>query len=166
MKLKMLFSLLFIIVVFAIGFTIKEKNNLVFESSIVKVDLINCTVYDLVNIPGIGEAKAKNIIDYRNKYNFTKKEDVMKVSGIGKATYNKIKNYIYVSEKIIKLNDEKINVNKATISELESLPGIGKTTAEKIVNYRLYKKIENFEDLYNIGLKRTILSNLEGMIDF
>jgi competence protein ComEA len=71
-----------------------------------------------------------------------------------------------VSEKIIKLNDEKINVNKATISELESLPGIGKTTAEKIVNYRLYKKIENFEDLYNIGLKRTILSNLEGMIDF
>lgn len=35
-----------------------------------------------------------------------------------------------------------ININNATIDELDSLPGIGKTTAEKIINNRPYQNIE------------------------
>lgn len=166
MKRKIFFSSLFIIFVFTLGFILKEKDEVTFESSIHKVDLANCTIYDLINIPGIGEAKAKNIIDYRNKYGFAKKEDIMKVNGIGTSTYNNIKNYIYLSEKTIKLEEQKININSASLKELENLPGIGKITAEKIINYRQYKKIEDFKDLYNIGLNKNILDKLEGMITF
>ena len=52
---------------------------------------------ELLSITGIGESKAKNIIDYRNKNGkFNTKEDIMNVSGIGEALYNKIKDYITV----------------------------------------------------------------------
>jgi competence protein ComEA len=166
MKTKFIFSFIFIIVIFILGFTFKNKNEENYDLSIMKIDLLNCSVYDLIEIPGIGESKAKNIIEYRNSHGFTKKEDILNVSGIGPSIYNKIKNYIYVSEKIIKIENKKININKANISELESLPGIGKTTAKKIINYRKYKKINDFEDLYNIGINRNVLNNLEGMIEF
>lgn len=50
---------------------------------------------ELMKIPGIGEAKAKAIISYRNKHGaFSRPEDIMKVSGIKEGTFEKIKDYI------------------------------------------------------------------------
>lgn len=37
---------------------------------------------------------------------------------------------------------EKININQATIEELDTLPGIGKVTAQKIINNRPYQSID------------------------
>lgn len=51
---------------------------------------------DLCKLTGIGENKAKLIIEYREKNKFTKIEDITKVSGIGKKTFEKIKNDITV----------------------------------------------------------------------
>lgn len=39
--------------------------------------------------------------------------------------------------------EELININEATIEELDSLPGIGKITAQKIIDNRPYEKIED-----------------------
>jgi competence protein ComEA len=61
------------------------------------VNINSATEEELLSITGIGESKAKNIIDYRNKNGkFNTKEDIMNVSGIGEALYNKIKDYITV----------------------------------------------------------------------
>jgi competence protein ComEA len=49
-----------------------------------------------MTLNGIGEAKAKAIIEYRNQNAFTCIEDIMKVSGISEAVFNKIKDYITV----------------------------------------------------------------------
>ena len=51
---------------------------------------------ELCKLTGIGENKAKLIIEYREKKKFTKIEDITKVSGIGKKTFEKIKNDITV----------------------------------------------------------------------
>ena len=51
---------------------------------------------ELCKLTGIGENKAKLIIEYREKQKFTKIEDITKVSGIGKKTFEKIKNDITV----------------------------------------------------------------------
>lgn len=51
---------------------------------------------ELCKLTGIGENKAKLIIEYREKNKFTKIEDITKVSGIGKKTFEKIKNDITV----------------------------------------------------------------------
>ena len=49
-----------------------------------------------MTIPGIGESKAKLIIEYRNKYGFKQIEDIMNVKGIGSSTFEKIKTYLTI----------------------------------------------------------------------
>ena len=63
-------------------------------------DLINintASLEQLMTLSGIGESKAKSIISYREENgNFKAVEDITKVSGIGQALYEKIKDYITV----------------------------------------------------------------------
>ena len=49
---------------------------------------------ELMTIPGIGESKAKAIIEYRKQHSFNTIEDIMNVSGIGNTLYESIKIYI------------------------------------------------------------------------
>lgn len=47
---------------------------------------------------------------------------------------------------------EKVNINKATQTEIETLPGIGPSTALKIINYRNeHGKFKNIEDIKNVS---------------
>lgn len=51
-----------------------------------------------------------------------------------------------------KTNIEKININKATQTELETLPGVGPSTAEKIIAYRKQNgNFKNIEDIMNVN---------------
>lgn len=75
-----------------------DKSDIVKESDSNKNTIVNintCTLDELLSINGIGESKAKSIIEYRENVGlFTSKEDIMKVSGIGNSLYDKIKDYI------------------------------------------------------------------------
>ena len=54
-------------------------------------------INELTLLPGIGKAKALLIIEYRKENgDFSNKEELMNVQGIGEAVYNKLKNMIYV----------------------------------------------------------------------
>ena len=50
-----------------------------------------------------------------------------------------------------------VNLNTATVAQLEALPGIGKSTAERILEYRQkngsFKKIEEVMNVKGIGEK-------------
>lgn len=50
---------------------------------------------------------------------------------------------------------DKININKATVSELTSIPGVGESTAQKIIDYRdengKFKVIEDIKNVSGIG---------------
>lgn len=48
---------------------------------------------------------------------------------------------------------KQININTASLSELDSLPGIGQTTAQKIVSNRPYKVITELQTKKIIGAK-------------
>ena len=57
-----------------------------------KVSINNATKEEFMTLPGIGESKAKDIIDYREKNGpFTSIEDLTKISGIGESIFAKIK---------------------------------------------------------------------------
>lgn len=74
---------------------IKEEDTKVEEDNYVNIN--TCSKEELMSINGIGEAKAKAIIDYREKNgNFNTIEDIRNVSGIGDALFEKIKAYITV----------------------------------------------------------------------
>ena len=64
-----------------------------------KVDLNTADETLLCTLPGIGKSRAQSIIDYRKEHGaFKKAQDVMKVSGIKEAAYEKIKDYVTVSQ--------------------------------------------------------------------
>ena len=53
-----------------------------------------------------------------------------------------------------KSKEEKININKAAQTEIETLPGIGPSTALKIINYRNeHGKFKNIGDIKNVSGK-------------
>lgn len=60
-----------------------------------------------------------------------------------------------IEEDISNNKEKKININKASQSELETLNGIGPSTALKIINYRNengdFKKIEDIKNVPGIG---------------
>ena len=50
-----------------------------------------------MTLPGIGESRAQDIVDYREENGlFGAVEDIKNVSGIGEGIYNKIKDLITV----------------------------------------------------------------------
>lgn len=63
----------------------------------IEVDINTDSIILLCQLPGIGEAKASAIIDYRAENgDFTSIEELLDVPGIGESLYNKVKDYVYV----------------------------------------------------------------------
>ena len=59
------------------------------------ININTATLEELMSINGLGEAKAKAIIKYREEYGYFKIiDDLLNVSGIGEALFEKIKEYI------------------------------------------------------------------------
>jgi competence protein ComEA len=64
-----------------------------------KIDINRAEPWLLEALPGIGEVLAQGIVDYRSENGLFKRiEDLLKVSGIGPATFEKIKDFITVSD--------------------------------------------------------------------
>lgn len=88
-------------------------------------------------IPKIGEAKQENLKDVNNTKDIENAE---------------IKN-----ENTAK-DSSKININTATLEELDKLPGVGEATANKIISHReengQFKNIEDIKNVNGIGDKK------------
>lgn len=69
------------------------------------VNINTASSQQLQSLPHIGAVKAQAIIDYRNAHGpFRSTKDIMRVKGIGKATYEKLQNDISVSGVTISSN--------------------------------------------------------------
>ena len=99
-----------------------------------------------IYIPTIGESIAENEVNENNNMIDETSKYVTSESGVAQEENNG-----QTEEK----KSEKVNINKATQTELERLPGIGPATAIKIINYRnengKFKNIEDIKEVSGIG---------------
>lgn len=74
-----------------------KTNNTVEEETQKIININTATLEELQTLSGVGESKAKSIIEYREENGtFNTIEDIKNVSGIGDAMYEKIKDSITV----------------------------------------------------------------------
>ncbi|CAH0557116.1 unnamed protein product [Brassicogethes aeneus] len=148
-----------------------------------KPELMNinlATEEELMTLPNINREIAKNIVDHRREIGrFRKVEDLALVRGVGATKLEQIRPEICVSTKInhscsssraqsydsLKSTDSRVtiksmkplNINKATIFELQGVNGITQEVAAAIISYRtkkgLFKKVD---DLIKVKLIDTI----------
>ena len=75
-----------------IGFSDKSNNN----TDNGKININTCSKAELMLLPGIGDALADRIIEYREKMPFKTIEDIKNVPGIGEKRFEAIKDLITV----------------------------------------------------------------------
>ena len=74
---------------------INDKINDNISNKSLQVNINTGKLEELEKIPGIGETKAKSIIEYRNKNgNFKSIDEIQNVEGIGSKLYESIKTYL------------------------------------------------------------------------
>lgn len=61
-----------------------------------RININTCSKVELMKLPGVGEATAMKIVEQREKELFKLPEDIMKIKGIGKKKYEKMKDYIKI----------------------------------------------------------------------
>lgn len=63
-----------------------------------RVNINTATLEQLMQIPGVGQTRGEAILSYRQEHgSFASAEDIMNVSGIGNALYEKMRDYITVN---------------------------------------------------------------------
>ncbi len=62
-----------------------------------QVDLNTATEAELCTLPGIGPAKAQAIMAHRERRPFRRIEEVMRVRGIGRATFRRLRSRLTVT---------------------------------------------------------------------
>jgi competence protein ComEA len=61
-----------------------------------RIDLNRASVAELMRLPGIGEKRAKAILDRRTRRPFRRPEDVLLVRGLGRAWFGRVKGHLLV----------------------------------------------------------------------
>jgi len=133
------------------------------------MDINTASYEDLLEIPGIGPAKARAIIQFRDQNGpFRTIEDLMKVSGIGKSTAQRIAEFVKLESSSGSVVVRKINVNTAGLDELLELPGIGEVKASEMIKLREQKgPFKKPEDLLQVpGIGPKTLEKIKDMIAF
>jgi competence protein ComEA len=60
------------------------------------VNINDASAEELERLPGIGPAKAKAIVDHRRAHPFRKTDELVKVKGIGRKTFGRLRPYITI----------------------------------------------------------------------
>ena len=78
--------------------TLSDGADIAASSDDSRVNLNTATAEELMTIPGIGEAKAKAIVSYRQENgDFSSIEEIMNISGIKEGLFRQMKDYIMVN---------------------------------------------------------------------
>lgn len=103
------------------------------RNKINKVDINTATIEEWKALPGIGEVIANRIIKFREKVGgFTSIEQVRKTYGVSDSVFQTIETFLAISQ----TKSSGLDLNQASVSDLQILAGISEAVAKSIVIYR------------------------------
>jgi competence protein ComEA len=144
------------------------------------LDLNRATRAELRLLPGLGDALAARVVEYRQRHGrFRTVDELRQVVGIGPKTLDRLRPCLFVSTEEQFTADEDsepipagemppstprtavvskkealltgpININRATQAELQRLPGIGPKLSQRILDERARAKFQAIEDLRRV----------------
>ena len=133
-----------------------------------RVDLNEARRAELLQLPGVGPHLADRIEEYRRTHGgFRTVDELRKVSGVGPATMEKLRPLVCVrtAETIATPPPAKVetpskgkvanlkglvDVNTASLTDLQTLPGIGPKMSQRIVDERERKAFATVDDLRRV----------------
>ena len=120
----------------------------------VEIDLNSASESELLVIKGLGPYYAKAILKYQNELGgFVRKSQLMEIYKMNSETYDKITPYLKIDPSDVRT----MNINEATVEELNAHPYLNWGQANSIVKMRMQKN--GFKDLNEI--KQSHLINEE-----
>ena len=138
-----------LIVVYICG-AVKESKVVTLEENSRVCDAIDA-VGGLTQEADLTNVNLAYILEDGEKIYIPKKGEEMPNDSVSSSS----KNSSYSSYSSSSLKTNKININKASQTELETIPGVGPSTALKIINYReengKFSKIEDIKNVSGIG---------------
>lgn len=129
---------------YANDFTSKPKQ-------IISIELNSADTSQLIQLRGIGSKLSMNIIKLREQLGgFVRIDQIKEVYGISDETYQAIKPSLHINKALVKT----INLNAATLYELNAHPYLRGDLARAIVDYRKDHnyKIDNLDQIKEIPL--------------
>lgn len=146
-----------------------------------RLDLNRADLAELMQLPGVGESLARRIDAYRHESGgFRAVEDLRHVSGIGPATLERLRPFVY-AERVGSAEEgeetppaparlmqkpavdkraggkkeealtEKIDLNRATAEELQRLPSVGPALSARIITAREKQPFRKVDDLRRVS---------------
>ncbi len=159
------------------------------------LDLNQADHAQLLQLPGVGENLARRIVSYRAEHHgFRAVEELGRVSGIGPKMLEKLRPFVYVEpppsdredepaepvgpvgQRIVKGTKtavtsrkepltERVDVNRASTTELRRLPGIGPALSQRIIEARAVQPFRSVDDLRRVrGIGAKTLERLRPYI--
>lgn len=137
-----------------------------------RIDLNKASRAELALLPNVGLKKADSIVAHRQAHgSFQTIDDLRNVHGIGDATVKKIRPWLTLTEpdeppdeveRLMRAPSSnsktkapppgtRINLNTATLAELDTLPNIGPVIAQRILDERAKKPFASVADLRRVS---------------
>ncbi|MBI3038202.1 helix-hairpin-helix domain-containing protein [bacterium] len=135
-----------------------------------KININTATLAQLDSLPGVGKAFAEKLISYRKERGkFNDMSELSEMPGVSAKKLSAVSRFLCVNkeEETPTGAPKKLNLNFASLEELDALPGVGKTLAEAIIETRRQKgSFQSLEDLEDVpGLSERTFKKFSDQVD-